>query len=125
MNYRLVTCLLASICSTIHTQENKPERLTNQDIANHAQFWVSKYVPELNQEEITLISNLLYLNTRLIDDQIKVGNAILFAYVHAGMINNLALVSEEDAQKVALASSVALRKLKKNTYRHVKLQIKC
>ena len=111
MNYRntlFLSVFLFNLCSAKEEQQ----KITPQDIANHAQFWASRYVSDLNNDEITLLANLLYFNGKLIDEQIKVGNAILFAHVHAGMINNLIIVSEEDAQKVALASAVALRKLK-------------
>lgn len=111
MNYRIIS-LLSIFLFIISNAHEQLQRLSTQDIAQHAQFWTSKYVPELNQEEITLLANILYFNSRLIDEQMKVGNAILFAYVHAGMINNLVIVSEEDAKNVALASAVALRKLK-------------
>ncbi len=111
MNYRSIL-LIVFVFVSCQAQDEQPQKITTVDIANHAQFWVSKYVQELNQDEINLLVNMLYFNGKLIDQQIKVGNAILFAYVHAGMINNLILVSEEDAQKVALASAVALRKLK-------------
>lgn len=111
MNYRIIALLSVYIFTSAFAVE-QPQRLSNQDIAQHAQFWASKYVPELNHDEITLLTNILHFNAKLIDEQIKVGNAILFAYVHAGMINNLVLVSEDDAKNVALASAVALRKLK-------------
>lgn len=112
MNYRSILLIVFVVFLSCHAQDEQPQKITTVDIANHAQFWASKYVPELHQDEINLLVNILYFNGKLIDQQIKVGNAILFAYVHAGMINNLVLVSEEDAQKVALASAVALRKLK-------------
>lgn len=111
MNYRIFIFSI-TLCFISISSNEKPNRLTNQDIANHAYFWANKYVPLLNQEELTLLANLFYFNAKAIEDQIRVGNTILFAYVHAGMINSLTLVNEDEAKKVALASAVALRKLK-------------
>lgn len=113
MNYRSILLIVFVVFFSYQTRCSEPtQKLTTHDIASHAQFWASQYLSDLNQEEITLLMNLFYFNGRLLDDQIKVGNAILFAYVHAGMINSLITVNEEDAQKVAMASAVALRKLK-------------
>lgn len=109
MNYRNIT-LLSLYAFNLCTAEE--QKITPTIIAEHAQFWAHKYGPDLSTDESTLLANLLYFGSKLIEYKMNVANAISFAYVHAGMINNLIAVSQEDAKKVALASAVALRKLK-------------
>lgn len=89
-----------------------PKKVTIKDFYQHAQFWVSKCFVPLKFEDRCLLINAFYLNRELFEQEIKVANSIFFAELQSGMINDLMRVDEEEAKKIALASAVALRKLK-------------
>ncbi len=104
MKVRILLASLLLTASLTYTQEDAdsqdPQRLSVKEIAEHAAFWVGQ-LPKLSQEEYSLLSNYLYLETLSLYYQCVAQRTLISIHTASTLMNKQLAVNEAEAKNIA------------------------
>ena len=115
MNKRnLLALTLLLIPSIVFSDEESDsetsQRLTAQNLAEHAAFWVGK-LPELSQEEMSLLCNYLYLESLSLYNQVITQRTLISIHTASALMNKQLMANEQEAKNIAKKTIKELNEL--------------
>ncbi len=98
----LLTSLLfvTTLSSAQEETSTESTRLTPKEIAEHAVFWIGQ-LPELSQEEMSLLCNYLYLEAMSLYNQCITQKTLISIHTASILMNKQLAVNESEARNIA------------------------